>query len=115
MADVNTNNLKFGARISASMAFMSGSMFLLYSLGYWYGSNCAQGISSCPPSLNQGVPYTAGNVITVFFAVLVGCFNLSQLSPALKKIGEGGQSAARIFAILDREPLIKNPENGLKP
>lgn len=96
------------------MAFMSAAMFLLYSLGYWFGSNCAEGNSSCPPSVS-GKIYSAGNVVTVFFSVLVGCFNLSQLSPALKKIGEGGQAAARIFKILDREPLIKNPENGLKP
>jgi ATP-binding cassette subfamily B (MDR/TAP) protein 1 len=40
---------------------------------------------------------------------------LSQLSPALKKIGEGQQSAARIFEILDREPKIINPVNGLRP
>lgn len=93
---------------------MSASMFLLYSLGYWFGSHCAEGSSNCPVS-TSGKLYTAGDVITVFFAVLVGCFNLSQLSPALKKIGEGGQAAARIFSILDREPLIKNPENGLKP
>ncbi len=63
----------------------------------------------------SGGVYSAGNVITVFFAVLVGCFNLSQLSPALKKIAEGRQSAARIFDIIDRVPKIVNPENGIKP
>jgi ATP-binding cassette subfamily B (MDR/TAP) protein 1 len=80
---------------------MSGAMFLLYSLGYWFGSNCAEGNSSCPPS-TSGKVYSAGDVTTVFFAVLIGCFNLIQLSPALKKIAEGGQAAARIFAILNR-------------
>jgi len=96
------------------MAFMSASMFLLYSLGYWFGSNCAEGNSSCPPS-TSGKIYSTGDVITIFFAVLVACFNFGQLSPALKKIGEGRAAAARVFNILDREPLIKNPPNGLKP
>lgn len=69
------------------MAFMSSAMFLLYSLGYWFGSNCAEpNNSSCPQNIS-GKTYSPGDVITVFFAVLVGCFNLSQLSPALKKIG----------------------------
>jgi ATP-binding cassette subfamily B (MDR/TAP) protein 1 len=87
--EVRTNSIKFGAKIAASMAFMSSAMFLLYSLGYWFGSNCADpNSSSCPTSVS-GKLYSAGDVITVFFAVLVGCFNLSQLSPALKKIGEG--------------------------
>ena len=41
-------------------------------------------------------------------------FNLSQLTPAFKKIVEGQQAAARIYEIIDREPLIKNPMNGIK-
>lgn len=99
---MKTNNLAFGMKIAASMAFMTSAMFLLYSLGYWFGSTCAEpNNNSCPTSIT-GKLYTAGDVITVFFAVLVGCFNLSQLSPALKKIGEGQQSAARIFEVLDR-------------
>jgi len=93
---------------------MMGSMFLLYSLGYWFGSNCAEGAGGCPTSVS-GKLYSPGDVITVFFAVMVSCFYLAQLSPALKKIGEGKQAAARIFKIVDREPLIKNPVNGLKP
>jgi hypothetical protein len=44
----------------------------------------------------------------------MGGFNLSQLTPAFKKISEGRQAAARIFSVIDREPLIKNPPNGIK-
>jgi len=60
-------------------------MFLLYALGYWYGSHCAEGTNHCSP-LVSGKYYTAGDVLTVFFCILVGCFNLMQLAPALKKI-----------------------------
>jgi ABC-type multidrug transport system fused ATPase/permease subunit len=42
-------------------------------------------------------------------------FNLSQLSPAFEKIVQGRQAAARIYTIIDRKPLINNPEKGLKP
>ena len=51
----------------------------------------------------------------MFFAVLVSCHNLSQLSPALKKIGEGQQAAARIFSILDRTSKVRNCENPIIP
>lgn len=44
----------------------------------------------------------------------MGGFNLSQLTPAFKKIIQGRQAAARIFTVIDREPLIKNPPNGVK-
>lgn len=41
-------------------------------------------------------------------------FNLSQLTPAFKKISEGKQAASRIYKIIDRKPLIENPTNGVK-
>lgn len=42
-------------------------------------------------------------------------FNLSQLTPAIKKITEGRVAAARIFKLIDRQPLIKNKENPIIP
>jgi ATP-binding cassette subfamily B (MDR/TAP) protein 1 len=57
---------------------------------------------------NSGRKYTAGDVLVVFFSVLMAGFNLTQLTPSLKKIAEGRQAAARIYQIIDREPLIKN-------
>ena len=82
-------------------------MFLLYALGYWFGSHCVEGTRHCTPSVSGG-PYSPGTAITVFFSILVGCFYLSQLSPALKKIGEGMNAAARIYQVLDQEPTIKS-------
>lgn len=76
-------------------------MFLLYSLGYWFGSHCVEGTDVCKQSISGG-RYTPGTAITVFFSVLVACFYLSQLSPALKKIGEGMEAATRIYKVLDR-------------
>ena len=46
---------------------------------------------------------------------MMSCIYLAQLAPALKKVGEGVDAASRIFKIIDREPLIKSPENGLQP
>lgn len=95
------DNLKAGVKIAIGFGLLSGSMFILYSLGYWFGSNCVQGNSHCPPSVS-GQNYTAGNVITIFFSVLVACFYFSQLSPALKKIEEGKDAAVRIYKVIDR-------------
>lgn len=41
-------------------------------------------------------------------------FNLIQINPALTKIALGRQAGARIFEVIDREPLITNPPNGKK-
>lgn len=88
-------------------------MLLSYSLGFWYGSKCVLGTRDCPPDVSKQT-YTAGNVLVVFFSVVMGGFNLSQLTPAFKKIAEGRQAAARIFSVIDRQPMISNPVNGIK-
>lgn len=50
----------------------------------------------------------------MFFSVIIVGFNMSQLPPSLKKITEGRAAAGRIFKIIDREPRVKNPVNGIK-
>lgn len=60
---------------------MSFSMLSAHALGFWYGSNCVEGNSHCP-----GNKYTPGDVLIIFFCVLMAAMNLSQLSPSLKKI-----------------------------
>lgn len=47
--------------------------------------------------------------------MLMGTFNIQQLTPAFKKITEGRIAAARIFKIIDRKPLIQSSENAVIP
>jgi hypothetical protein len=60
-------------------------MLASYSLGFWYGSKCILGTNDCPQSVSKQ-SYTAGNVLVIFFSIVMGGFNLSQLTPAFKKI-----------------------------
>jgi ATP-binding cassette subfamily B (MDR/TAP) protein 1 len=80
----------------------TGSMLaadlLSYALGFWYGSHCVESTSVC----NSGQIYTAGDVLIVFFSILMAGFNFSQLTPALQKIAQGRQAGARIFKTIDR-------------
>lgn len=80
------------------MGGVYGVLFASYSLGFWYGSHCVEVTNVC----NSGQKYTAGTVLIVFFSILMAGFNFSQLTPALKKIAEGRQAAARIYQIIDR-------------
>lgn len=49
------------------------------------------------------------------YALLIPAISLNQLAPCLQKIAEGRQAAARIFAIIDRVPLIKSKPDAVKP
>lgn len=76
-------------------------MLASYSLGFWYGSRCVLQADNCDPDISKQ-KYTTGDVLVVFFSVLMAGFNLSQLTPAFKKIAEGKQAAARIYEVIDR-------------
>ena len=109
------------AEKSAQNAFLSGLgiagiffvLFCSYALGFWFGSRCVYGASNCDEDMTGG-RYTAGDVLVIFFAIVMGGMQLSQLTPAFKNISEGRMAASRIFNIIDREPLIQNPPNGIK-
>jgi hypothetical protein len=46
-------------------------ILISYSLGIWYGVQCIIGSSSCPSHISLQ-DYSAGNVLAIFFSLLIG-------------------------------------------
>ena len=111
---VTEASTKYGVYLGLGMGSLFFAMLAAYALGFWYGSLCVEGHNGCPPRLNGGQKYTGGDVLIVFFSILMAGFNLSQLAPAFQKIIEGRVAAVRIFEIIDRKPQIKT-EKGIIP
>ena len=82
-------------------------MMASYALGFWYGSKLIT-----DKEYNLTGNYTSGEVLVVFFSIIMGGFNISQLSPCMKAFTEGQQAAARIYAVIDRTPSIIDDDNG---
>ncbi len=82
LKQVSKNSLKY--IILAGLGFAAEySMFMLtYGFGYWFGSHCVEGSSIC----NSNQTYTVGNVIAIFFIIMIIGWNVSQFAPTLKKI-----------------------------
>ena len=68
-------------------------LFSMYAVAMWYGS-----------VLVRESDYTGGEVITVFFAILIGGFSLGQAAPNIAAISKGVGGASKIFSIIRREP-----------
>jgi len=47
------------------------TMFLCYALSFWYGGKL---IDDQTDNSTYGRPYTAGDVVVVFFSILTGSF-----------------------------------------
>jgi ATP-binding cassette subfamily B (MDR/TAP) protein 1 len=86
-------------------------MFGSYGLGLWYGSR--QVISD----LNKGCDgggidnrvydcTTGGDVITVFWSVIIGAMAVGQAAPSLTKIAEARGAARKVFDLIERVPPI---------
>ncbi|KAJ7784493.1 P-loop containing nucleoside triphosphate hydrolase protein [Mycena metata] len=59
---------------------------------------------------------SAGIVINVFMAILIGSFSLALLAPEMQAINHGRGAAAKLFVTIDRVPEIDSAnEEGLKP
>ena len=62
------------------MGFVFFAMLCCYALGFWYGSKLVN-----EKAYNMGSVYTAGDVLVIFFSIIMGGFELSQMGPCLKK------------------------------
>ena len=73
------------------------------------GASCRFGswlIINNVANTSSGAPYTGGDVIMVFFAVVMASFHVGQVAPAVTAFNKGRASARRIFEVVDRVPPI---------
>ena len=71
------------------------TLFSMYAVAMWYGS-----------VLVRQSDYSGGQVLTVFFAILIGGFSLGQAAPHAQAIWKGLGAARSIFEIIKREPKM---------
>ncbi|XP_054670399.1 ATP-dependent translocase ABCB1-like [Grus americana] len=91
------------ANISMGAAFLL--IYASYALAFWYGTTLV---------LNDD--YTIGNVLTVFFSILIGAFSIGQTAPSIEAFASARGAAYTIFNIIDNEPQIDSySETGYKP
>ena len=106
-----------------------GVMFAMYGLGFWYGIKCImddkeseecqvcdaedEGYLKCLDSCQR---YTPGALLTVFFSVLIGGFQVGQSAPYAEALTTARSAAAKIYRIIERVPQIdSSSEKGKKP
>nr|XP_045016366.1 ATP-dependent translocase ABCB1 isoform X2 [Jaculus jaculus] len=76
------------ANISIGAAFLL--IYASYALAFWYGT-----------SLVISNEYSIGQVLTVFFSVLIGAFSIGQASPNIEAFANARGAAYEIFRIID--------------
>ncbi|EDL14680.1 ATP-dependent translocase ABCB1 [Mus musculus] len=91
------------ASISIGIAYLL--VYASYALAFWYGT-----------SLVLSNEYSIGEVLTVFFSILLGTFSIGHLAPNIEAFANARGAAFEIFKIIDNEPSIDSfSTKGYKP
>ncbi|KAM9968902.1 hypothetical protein ACTFIW_000305 [Dictyostelium discoideum] len=119
--DKYSNNLKDARTVGYKRSFFNGLglgfvQFVIlgtYALAFWYGSTL---ISNKVTNSVSDRPWTGGDVVSVFFAVIIGATSIGQASPCLALFAQGRGAAYKIFQVIDRQSKA-NPfsTRGIKP
>jgi len=97
--------VKKGLLQGSSMATVNFIMFCTYGLCLWFGVWL---IREGRTNASTGNTWTGGDVLTVFFALLMGSFSLGSLGPSGEAVNEGKFAGHRLIEIIDRVPEIDN-------
>jgi len=105
--------IKFGFYQAISFGTLFISIYLNYGVGLWSGGRLIEEGRENP---NSGKPYTVGDILTTFFAVLVSFFAAGTIQPALSKIAKGREAASEIYNIIETKPhILEDDSKGHNP
>lgn len=104
--------LKQGFKAGFGIGFIVFVVYNSYALAVGYGSNL---IANKSTNINTGKAFGAGDVITVLFSIIFGCFSLGQATPYINAILAACNAAKGLFALLARKPEIDLSQSKLKP
>ena len=89
------------------------AMFGIYALGFFIASVF---LKNQVTNAITGKPYSVGDILTVFFSILMASFTPSRAAPSLKAFAIAKVAAAKAFSIIDRKSQISTDDpNGQKP
>ncbi|KAH9940672.1 P-loop containing nucleoside triphosphate hydrolase protein [Amylocystis lapponica] len=104
LASIRANvKVSFASGISAAVIFFT--LYSSYGLAFYFGG-----------SLILGHHANTSDVVTCLFGVVLGTLSMTSLPPNMQALANACGAAAKIFATIDRVPVIDSasPE-GLKP
>jgi ATP-binding cassette subfamily B (MDR/TAP) protein 1 len=104
VGNARKGGIKNQAKIGVGMGYTMGMCFLTYALAFYIGMRFKYDDIDNP---NTGKPWKGGEVLGVFFCVLMGSFMIGTIDPGVKAWDGARISAARFFKARDIAPVIQ--------
>ncbi|KAJ3314938.1 tRNA N6-adenosine threonylcarbamoyltransferase, partial [Gonapodya sp. JEL0774] len=97
--------LQIGIVTGLGLGTMFFVIFSTYGFGFWYGS-----------TLIESGEYTGGQVLNVFFALIMGIESVSQMAPEISALATATGAAYRVWNTIDRvSPIDPSSDKGDTP
>ncbi|CAF3502579.1 unnamed protein product [Rotaria sp. Silwood1] len=104
LGEAKRNGIKKGAINGFTMGSVWFFIYCAYSLGFWYGAKLIR---------EEG--YNIGDVIIVFFSIIIAIFNLGQASPHFQALSQARAAAYITWQVIDEPSKINSDsKTGLK-
>jgi len=94
---------KFGVYSGVAMGGVFLTLFGMYALGFFIGSIFIDNKVTNPVT---DAAYTGGDVLAVFFSIVMAGFTFAQVAPAVKSFAIARAAGAKAFKIIDRKSQI---------
>eukprot|EP01006_Ploeotia_vitrea_P064381 TRINITY_DN87700_c0_g1_i1.p1 TRINITY_DN87700_c0_g1~~TRINITY_DN87700_c0_g1_i1.p1 ORF type:complete len:116 (-),score=9.00 TRINITY_DN87700_c0_g1_i1:28-375(-) len=104
-------SIKFTFFTGACIGFLFFAIFIFYAVGFYYGSVL---IEDGTNNALYGRPYSVGDVMVIFFGIMIGGFSMGQAAPCLDNFSKGKVAGFKVFKMLERQPEIVVDDNGKK-
>ncbi|XP_072548370.1 ATP-dependent translocase ABCB1 [Salminus brasiliensis] len=105
LEDAKNVGIRKAVTVNIAVGFTYFMIYISYALAFWYGSTL----------ILEG-EYKVGNLLTVFFAVIIGAFGIGQTSPNIQAFSSARGAAHKVFSIIDHQPSIDSfSDKGYKP
>ena len=109
--------IQTGVLLGANTGLMFLTLYCSYGVGLWYGSELIaedrEDNPQCANLVDTSDCFTGGNVMQIFFAVLIGASSIGQASPDFNGIGQATSIAAKVYSKIESKPAIP-PDSGKK-
>ncbi|KAL5007420.1 hypothetical protein ScPMuIL_016226 [Solemya velum] len=106
LTEARNLGMKKGITNGVSMGIIWFAEYSSYALGFWYGGKLVR----------EAEGYSIGDVLIVFFGVLVASYSIGMAIPNLQNFASARGAAYSIFQMIDKVPHIDSSSTeGLKP
>ncbi|XP_018319200.1 multidrug resistance protein 1 [Agrilus planipennis] len=96
------NNIRRSTLSGMGFGLLWFFIYASYALAFWYGVRLV---------LSGNGTYDVATMVTVFFSVMQGSMNFGMASPYIEAFGISRGSAAKLFYVIDNEPVINQSKS----